>query len=411
MPERRSSGGPARKRIPVHRLPPAIVLGGDVIALSVMRSLGRMGVKVYCINQRETNRLVVRSRYCHRFVAVPADRNIQEAWKEILLGGRSNVPAGAVLLACGDDALEFLIDHYPDLERKYRLDIMDRQAQRSALNKLSTYQAAAKAGVPVPVFHKLSRRTLSDLDSGQIPFPCLVKPVHSHRFLKSHNFKHYMAADRQALDRIVREMPDDLDDFILLEYIEGPDDLLCSYYTYIDDDGAPRFDFTKRIIRRYPVTSGLGCYHITDAVESVKALSLRFLREIGLKGVANVEFKMDNRDGCLKIIECNARYTAANSLLMESGIDLPAIVYRRILGMTHVFPATFATGRRLWRPNRDYRAFLELRRRGELTLPAWLKSVLHPQTFPYFAWDDPAPSIDKHKQLLERRMRRCTQIL
>ena len=51
---------------------------------------------------------------------------------------------------------------------------------------------------------------------------------------------------------------------LLMEYIPGGDDRLCSYYTYLNEAGAPLFHFTKRIIRRYPAGMGTACYHITD---------------------------------------------------------------------------------------------------------------------------------------------------
>ncbi len=112
---------------------------------------------------------------------------------------------------------------------------------------------------------------------------------------------------------------------VLLEVIPGPDDLLCSYYTYLDEAGEPQFHFTKRIIRRYPEHEGFACYHITDWNPEVRDLGLQLFRHAGLKGVANVEFKRDPRDGQLKLIECNARFTAANGLLTASGIDLGAL--------------------------------------------------------------------------------------
>ena len=56
----------------------------------------------------------------------------------------------------------------------------------------------------------------------------------------------------------------------------------------------------------------------------MRDLGLALFGHAGLRGVANVEFKRDPRDGRLKLIECNARFTAANGLLTASGIDLGA---------------------------------------------------------------------------------------
>ena len=181
---------------------------------------------------------------------------------------------------------------------------------------------------------------------------------------------------------------------VLLEVIPGPDDLLCSYYTYIDDQGAPQFHFTKRVIRRYPEREGFGCYHITDWNPEVRDLGLRLFRHAGLKGVANVEFKRDPRDGRLKLIECNARFTAANGLLAASGIDLGAYVYRRLAGLPQpaLVDGAYTKGLRLWYPLDDFLAFLDLRREGRLDLVSWARGVAHRQVLPYFSWSDPLPS-------------------
>jgi predicted ATP-grasp superfamily ATP-dependent carboligase len=179
---------------------------------------------------------------------------------------------------------------------------------------------------------------------------------------------------------------------VLMENIPGPDSRLCSYYTYLDEEGDALFDFTKRIIRRYPVNMGLGSYHITDHVEGVRELALKLFRHVGLQGLANAEFKYDDRDGQLKLIECNARFTAANSLVAKAGFDLGTFVYNRIVGIPQPPFTTFRTGLRMWDPLRDFRAFLELRARGEMTLIEWLASIMHPTSISYFSWRDPLPS-------------------
>ena len=138
---------------------------------------------------------------------------------------------------------------------------------------------------------------------------------------------------------------------------------------------------------------GGACYHATTWDPEVMELGLRFFRHVGLRGLGNVEFKRDPRDGRLKLIECNARFTAANCLVAASGLDLAAFVYERAIGGEPVLPASYRRGLRLWWPWEDFHAFRQLQQRGELGFGAWLAGVARPQTFPYFAWDDPMPSL------------------
>ena len=179
----------------------------------------------------------------------------------------------------------------------------------------------------------------------------------------------------------------------LVELIPGPDDKLCSYYTYLDEDGKNLINFTKRVIRRYPVNMGGSTYHITDNVPGVQELALALFRQVGLRGVANVEFKLDERDGQLKLIECNARFTAADCLLVESGLNLPLFVFNRLTGRPHDAPSSYRMGVRLWKPVGDFLAYRQLSRMGSLTFRAWGSSILRRQIFPVFRWNDPLPAM------------------
>ena len=122
---------------------------------------------------------------------------------------------------------------------------------------------------------------------------------------------------------------------------------------------------------------------------------------MGFRRLANIEFKLDARDGKYKLIECNARFTAANCLLASSGIDAASFVYRRAAGLPQTTPlTTYRSGLRLWDPFVDLLSFLELRRCGQLTFRGWVGSLLHRQTFPYFRWLDPLPALARCRKLL-----------
>ena len=193
-----------------------------------------------------------------------------------------------------------------------------------------------------------------------------------------------VAAYRKASDAGVAAM--------LTEMIPGPDDRLCSYFTYMDANGRPLFHFTKRVGRRFPVNMGDGSYHVTDRNPEVRDLSVRLFRAAGLRGLANAEFKRDHRDGRLKLIECNARFTASDCLVAASGIDLASFVYNRLVGLPLPPTDRYRVGLRLWNPGKDFKAYKELRRRKEFTPAGWLRSIRPPLIFQFFRWRDPMPT-------------------
>jgi D-aspartate ligase len=380
--------------------PPAILVGaGMVTAIPIIRSLGRAGVDVRLLCSRGAATSF--SRYARR---APTDGNgpLAERWLRYLLGPESDDVRGGVLLACNDDGIELLLDHREELAGRFVLDICEPAAQRAMLDKLATYRVAAEAGVPTPRFWPAESAGDVESRKDDYSYPLMIKPVYAHQFKKVLAGKYLMANDFDELVAAYRLVSENGIKVVLLEVIPGPDDLLCSYYTYLDEQGEPQFHFTKRIIRRYPEREGFACYHITDWNPEVAQLGLELFRHAGLKGVANVEFKRDPRDGVLKLIECNARFTAANVLLTASGIDLGAYVYRRLAGLPQagLDSEAYVRGMRLWYPLDDFLAFCDLRHDGRLSFGSWARGIAHRQVLPYFAWSDPLPSAMRMKPAL-----------
>jgi predicted ATP-grasp superfamily ATP-dependent carboligase len=130
---------------------------------------------------------------------------------------------------------------------------------------------------------------------------------------------------------------------------------------------------------------------------------LRFLRGVGLRGLFHVEFKRDPRDGQLKLLECNHRFTIE---AMFSPVDLPLLAYNRVLGRPPPPARRYERGVHLWSPANDVRALRAYRRRGELTVRGWVRSVLRRQRFHAFTWSDPMPTIRFHLAWLARGLRR-----
>lgn len=397
------------QRAPADR-PPVVIVGGAANALSIARSLSRYGVEVYAINKPTAP--VRYSRYS-KWIPIQSDENLGDAWTEFLLGPQSEHFGGALLLAGNDIALEIFAEHRAALEEKFLLDESNVKAQICMLNKLSTYRAAREAGVETPRFWTVgSHEDLLSLRDSLV-YPLLVKPELSHVFTKKFRGKFFVANNFEEVCEAFQKVQQGHVDCMLVEKIPGLDDKGCSYYTYMDEQGRPLFDFTKRVIRRFPVNMGRACYHITDYNPEVREEALKLFRHVGLRGLAMVEFKRDARDGRLKLIEVNARFADPTVLLARSGFDLARLVYNRAIGLPQEQLKTYKTGMRLWHPIEDFMAFLQLRRQGQLTFFQWVASLMHRQMLPRFRWSDPLPSLcsewNRLKRNLARRWTRATE--
>lgn len=369
---------------------PAVLLGGAANALSVARSLWRSGVPVDLLADGRGDSVARHSRACRRYVGGPGDGPVAERWMRWL----SDESAPAVVLPCCDEGIELIARSREELEAHgHRAVEADDAALLNMLDKARSYELARAAGVAAP--RTVTVTALTELAELDFAFPCGIKPLHSHLFAQRFNTaaKGVVVASVEDARRVLEPILDEGLSMLLTEVIPGPDDQFRSYYTYLDERGEPLLHFTKRKLRQHPTHFGLGSYHLTEWNPEVAELGLAFARAAGLRGLVNVEFKRDARDGRLKLIECNPRFTEVNEQVRAAGIDLALVAYNRLLGRPLPAIDSFRDHLGLWFPVDDLRALRAYRRQEELTTTAWLRTLAHRQVPLMFSSRDPKPSL------------------
>lgn len=389
---------------------PVLLLGGGGNAVSVARNLGRLGVSVAASGNREAWGLA--SRHCRRRFTVPPGKEEAEYWRELLLSPGPGPLDGHVIFALCDASIAFVCEHRTRLAGRYILEDFDAGLRAAMLDKKATLEMARAAGVPTPDFWTV--RTREDVAAlrGRLRFPVMVKPIHSHLFIPVFGRKLFIV--ESDFDEVVEKT--DLAfahgvEVMVTEMIPGPDDLLSSYYTYIDDAGRSLFHYTKSVIRRFPVNRGGACYHRSEWLPETAELGRKFFDGIGWRGMGNIEFKRDARDGKLKVIEVNPRFTAAHRLVVAAGVPIDLIIYCHLTGQPGPEVTGYDQRMRMLNPLRDALAFVEMRRRGEIGLGGWLKSWLQGgrKVMPLFSLGDPMPSVIRLKQEGARALRRLAR--
>ena len=370
--------------------PPLLLLGGLENTVSIARSLGRKNIPVE-ISARASSP-ALRSRFCRARYIIPPEESPEAYWGRLLLGGDKPDLHGSVVLACADDAIAFLAKHHDQLAKRYVLDDSIPEIQLAMLDKQKTLELARTAGCPVPQFWKVG--TPADLEPIHrvVMFPVMIKPIDTFLCAQILGKKFFIAQSHQDLDFWSKKLLDHGLRIMVSEIIPGPDrEVQSSYYTYIDEEGHSLFRFTKRVLRRDPHFGGLACLHQTQWLPETAEMGERFFRGIGFKGLGNIEFKRDPRDGQLKVIECNARFTAAQELLVRCGLDIAFLIYSHLTNRPLPKMNSYRENVFLWFPVRDAKG--QWKGRHGLSAWQWLRSVLHRQTaFPYFKLNDPGPS-------------------
>ncbi len=384
---------------------PVLILGGKENALSLVRRYGPLGIKTMVCGPNDCWGLY--SRHCSKQFPVPRGMPSAEYFQELLLGSDKNELHGSLLIAGSDIAIEFIAQNRVALEKYYVLDHGNAEMQLKLLDKRETLIMAKKVGVATPQFWDANSEEDLELVRQSIQFPVMVKPILSHEFIKVFGCKLFIIeSDFDKLAEKVRLAWENNINVMVIEMIPGPDDLLSSYYTYMDESGKSHFDYTKRIIRRYPVNRGLACYHKSEWLPETAEAGRRFFKEIGFSGLGNIEFKLDKRDNKLKVIESNARFTAAQELVIRSGAPIDVIYYCIATGQTAPTFSNYNQQLTYWYGLRDFLAFLQMQHRKDITMAQWVKSLFPlNHVSPLHNFSDPYPSLGAFGARIDKTIR------
>ncbi|MBP7611488.1 MAG: hypothetical protein KA760_18485, partial [Steroidobacteraceae bacterium] len=363
-----------------------LILGASPNSLSAARSLGRAGLRVVMADTK-ADESVAHSRYVARF--------------ELLADGDDDVIASRLMELCGQHERPFLLptgDRYALLVARYQEQFRSKycfvipasDALEGIVDKARLYETARRHGIPHPVFEVVRRSADIEIAITRVPTPCYVKPALAHEWRRFRNTKLERAGTTTELRRVLESFVEKKLVAVPQEIIPGMDSEVFSVSAYIDRSGKCLGWRTKRKLRQWPVSAGdASLQEICDHPE-VAELGLRLLSATGHRGPATVEFRRDERNGRLVLMEINARTILGQEMIARSGLDVALMAYQDAKGNPVPLPGAVKFIRWMHFQS-DFRAFRALRRRRQLTAWQWLNSIVACRAFAYFAVDAPKP--------------------
>ena len=383
---------------------PVVLLGGDVNVVSAARSAASRGRDVHVLPERPGLVPAAASRHVTTVLRLADGEPPEAAWERRLAA----LPP-SVVVPCGDRGVALVARSRAALEALgHRPAEGDDALWLAALDKQRTYALADAAGVRRP--RTVPVTTVAEaVEAGDaLGWPCGAKPRTPSEFARlGLAGKGWVLPGPDAVRTLLGPALDAGAELLLTEVVPGPDDAYCSYYGYVDGAGRELLHVTKRKLRQHPVHFGSGTYHRTADVPEAREAGRRFVVGSGLRGLANVEFKRDARDGALVLIECNVRLTAAVELFRRVGVDLPELVYQGALGRAAPLPPARDAVVHQWLPLQDLRALAQYRAAGELGVREWARSLRGRQTLPMLRLTDPGPSALHAAQVARRALGRA----
>jgi D-aspartate ligase len=400
--------------VPRRQNRPLACLIGD---LSMLRALGRSGIPV-ALATADPGSAMTRSRYCDVVVKTASwVDEPKQAIADVVAWARTQ-PVPPVVFYQGDHDLLAVSRYREQLAPHLRCLLPPAGLVEDLVDKLQFAELAQRLSLPVPATRALHRGAglVSEL-RGWDRFPCVLKPAMRTRWFGSElqqravgtTQKALRIEDRTELERLLPLLEGHETDFIVQAAVEGGEERILSYHAYVRPGGERVAEFTGKKVRTAPRRYGMSSYvEITDD-PAVKRLGHSVLEQLRFSGVLKMDFKQDERDGRLYLLEINPRFNLWHHPAALAGVSLPELVYRDCVEPGSARPAASAarTGVRWLSVKEDRRSLREYRAAGELSLIRWLWQVVTADVNEDLCLSDPAPWLADFFGKVKRKLGRA----
>jgi predicted ATP-grasp superfamily ATP-dependent carboligase len=382
-----------RERVnPVDRAA-AVVFNSHITGLAVARSLGRRGVPVIALD-RDPKGYALTSKYATVTALCPNVLADEQAFIACLVELGQALKRPAVLYPCNDEWVLAVNRHRAELQPYFLIPFSGPEVVEPVLDKARLYRTATALDIPIPRTWYLDGANGEQI-AAEVPYPCIVKPTEQRSFYDAFGDKAWRIESHQAFATTVARAAGHP---MVAQEIVGQG--LADFYSvcaYVGRDGQAHGVFVGRKLEQYPPDFGTGCLVAAANVPSIAERGVEILKTFGYRGISEIEFIYDARDGEHKLLDVNTRVWKWIGLPIAAGVDLPWLAYADVTGT----PEHAAAQRDdvVWTYAKDY-ITLRLEGRGKDTahfLPeqAWAElisgkaehvvdAVLDP--------DDPAPA-------------------
>ena len=384
---------------------PVVVVECKLAALAIMRSLGTLGVPLYGVDADARSPGML-SRYCRKKFLMGFNPARAREFLEYLIEVREVIGRPSLLIPTSDETAQFVADHGEELSRHFIFPKNNSALVRSLASKREMYHLAVKHGVPTPRAAFPAHLTDVFEYADGAAYPVMLKGIDGHRLEQRTGKRMVLASTRAELLENYKILADGAaDNLMLQEYIPGGDDQVYIFNGYFDAQSRCLAGFTGRKIRQHPIH--VGCASLGESVwnADVAETTINFMQAIGYKGILDIGYRFDPRDGRFKVLDINPRVGQAFRLFVsENGADVVRTAYLDLTGQPTpvIVPRN---GRRWMIEDLDIESFLDYRREGSVNFREWLASFRGTEETMWFSFRDPLPFVVMLKRLFERSFR------
>jgi predicted ATP-grasp superfamily ATP-dependent carboligase len=369
---------------------PAIVLGLSEAGLSVGRSLGRNGIKVFGID------CIKDVGYFSRYIKTRVSPNPitdEDKFIEFLIDFSVKFQNKPVLFITSDYFLKIISKNRTKLKNYFFMNLPEKNVIDSITDKYKQYQLVKKANIPFPetYFPKNIEEVKRIKDKIKYPVFLKAREVTCWRKKIGDDIKGFVINNPDEMVNKYNYIFKKGVEGIVQEIIKGKDTNHFKYCAYVSKNGEFLLQFTLRKIRQNPIRFGIGSMVICHNYPELIKIGKKFFERINYRGVGSAEFKFDERDKKLKLIELNPRYWQQCALADRCGMNFPLVNYLDITQQNPKPNFNFKTDIKWINVYLDFGSFIDYRHTGEISFKTWITSLKGKKIYSIFAKDDALP--------------------
>jgi predicted ATP-grasp superfamily ATP-dependent carboligase len=302
-------------------------------ALGVMRSMGRLGVRTYGVHSTRHPPASF-SKYCRRAFELDLDHTPPQESVDRLRTIAREIGPMPLLLPTSDESALFVARNASQLQNHFRFPANPIEVVWSLYNKKAMHRLAKQLSIPTPetVFPQSLTEVLEFCERAR--FPVMLKASDNIRTVRHAGKKMVKVHSADELIGLYHAMEDGSHPSLMLqEYIPGADDTVWMLNGYFDEHSECLFSLTGRKIHQTPVYTGMTALGVCLPNPAIDSATKTLVRAVGYKGILDIGYRYDARDGQYKLLDVNPRLGATFRLFVgHNGMDVARAEYLHFTG-------------------------------------------------------------------------------
>lgn len=363
-------------------------------SLGIARSLGRLGVNVYGV---DSNRYApgLCSRYFRDKFICDVDHASPEQLVQYLLGISKKIGKRCILMPTYDECVVTVTEYADVLSKDYLFPCLSPQLTRLLTSKREMYFIAKKSGIPTAEAYFPESQDDLEKYLEYAVFPIMLKGINGKAAEFKCGKKMFIAKTRKELLYLYNRYEDSSNPtFMLQEYIPGSEDSVWMFNGYFNAKSECLFEVTGRKLRQTPPYTGMTSLGVCLRNDFVAETTKRFMSDIGYKGILDIGYRFDKRDGKYKVLDINPRIGCTFRLFVaDNGLDVARAQYLDLTGQ-YVPSSHITEGQKWLLEDSDFFSSIQYYLDKNLTLGQWARSFRGVKETAWFAPDDLFPFIN-----------------